>query len=94
MTAVLAPGYQVRWEVRDNIVGMREVTGTSAQDGIAPPTAQRFHHLFALEVGFDVVLGPERGGRRAVEIRYSVTGWVDLQGERRDVMGTIRHTQQ
>ena len=63
MTAALAPGYQVRWEVRDNIVGMREVTGTSAQDGIAPPTAQRFHHLFALEVGFDVVLERRRGRR-------------------------------
>ena len=45
-------------------------------------------------VGFDVVLGPERGGRRAVEIRYSVTGWVEIQGERRDVFGAIRHTQQ
>jgi hypothetical protein len=63
MTAALAPGYQVRWEVRDNIVGMREVTGVSQQDGILPPTAQRFHHLFALEVGFDVVLERRRGRR-------------------------------
>jgi hypothetical protein len=63
MTAVLAPGYQIRWEVRDNIVGMREVTGPSQQDGIAPPIARRFHHLFALEVGFDVVLERRRGRR-------------------------------
>jgi hypothetical protein len=63
MTAALAPGYQVRWEVRDNIVAMREVTGVSQQDGILPPTAQRFHHLFALEVGFDVVLERRRGRR-------------------------------
>lgn len=63
MTAALAPGYQVRWEVRDNIVGMREVTEASQQDGLLPPTAQRFHHLFAIEVGFDVVLERRRGRR-------------------------------
>ena len=44
--------------------------------------------------GFDAILGPERGGRRAVEIRYTVSGWVELGGVRRDVVGTIRHTQQ
>jgi hypothetical protein len=63
MTAALAPGYQVRWEVRDNIVGMREVTGPSLQDGLLPPTAQRFHHLLAFEVGFEVVLERRRGRR-------------------------------
>jgi hypothetical protein len=45
-------------------------------------------------VGFDAVLGPERAGRRAVEIRYSVTGFADLDGNRLPVVGTIRHTQQ
>lgn len=45
-------------------------------------------------VGFDTLLGPERGGRRAVEIRYSVRGWMEIQGMRREVFGTIRHTQQ
>lgn len=45
-------------------------------------------------VGFDAVLGPERGGRRAVEIRYTVTGWMEIEGQRRDVVGAIRHTQQ
>lgn len=44
--------------------------------------------------GFDAVLGPERAGRRAVEIRFGVTGWVELQGERREVVGMVRHTQQ
>ncbi|MEX2583224.1 MAG: hypothetical protein WD766_08110 [Gemmatimonadota bacterium] len=44
--------------------------------------------------GFDAVLGPERAGRRAVEIRYTVQGWIDMPGGRRDAAGLIRHTQQ
>ncbi|MEX2569822.1 MAG: hypothetical protein WD737_00855 [Gemmatimonadota bacterium] len=44
--------------------------------------------------GFDVVLGPERAGRRAVEIHYTVEGWVDLGSDRHEVTGMIRHTQQ
>jgi hypothetical protein len=44
--------------------------------------------------GFDALLGPERAGRRAVEIRFTVNGWVDIQGDRREVAGMIRHTQQ
>jgi hypothetical protein len=45
-------------------------------------------------IGFEAVLGPERAGRRAVEIRYNVGGWVEIDGEMRDVVGMIRHTQQ
>jgi hypothetical protein len=45
-------------------------------------------------VGQDVLLGPERGGRRAVEIRYGVTGWFEVDGARRSVVGMIRHLQQ
>ena len=63
MTAVLAPGYQVRWEVRDNIAGMRRVRGHSARDGIAPPTSVRYRHLIGVEVGFDVILERRRGRR-------------------------------
>src|SRR5690606_19680432 len=44
-------------------------------------------------LGHDAVVGPERGARRAVEVRYTVTGWVSVDGERRDVRGTIRHSQ-
>ncbi len=44
--------------------------------------------------GFDVILGPERGGRRAVEIRYTVSGWMEIGEQRREVVGVIRHTQQ
>ena len=45
-------------------------------------------------IGYDAVLGPERGARHAVEIRFNVEGWVEMQGVRRDVVGMIRHTQQ
>jgi hypothetical protein len=44
--------------------------------------------------GFDAILGPERGGRRAIEIRYTVSGTIEIGGERREVVGAIRHTQQ
>jgi hypothetical protein len=44
--------------------------------------------------GFDALLGPERAGRRAVEVRFTVQGWVEIQGERRGVAGMVRHTQQ
>lgn len=45
-------------------------------------------------IGRDVILGPERGGRRAVEIRYSVEGAIEVSGESWPVTGTIRHGQQ
>lgn len=45
-------------------------------------------------IGQDVLLGPERGGRRVVEIRYSVAGWVEMEGEVWPVLGMIRHAQQ
>ncbi|MGE5927061.1 MAG: hypothetical protein ACM357_06895 [Gemmatimonadota bacterium] len=62
-TAVIGRGYQVRWEVTDRIVGVRGVTGPTAQDGAPPPTSLRYRHLFGIQVGFDVVLERERGRR-------------------------------
>ncbi|HEY0351279.1 MAG TPA: hypothetical protein VGC48_04105, partial [Gemmatimonadales bacterium] len=32
-TAALSPGYQLRWEIRDNIVGVQRVSGPSPQTG-------------------------------------------------------------
>ena len=45
-------------------------------------------------IGSDATLGPERGARRAVEVRYSVQGWVMVEGVRREVQGTVSHAQQ
>lgn len=62
-TAQLARGYQLRWEVRDNIVGSRTVTAPTAVDGVDPQTGYRFRHRWSIEAGFDVVL-ERRPGRR------------------------------
>lgn len=44
-------------------------------------------------LGYDSVLGEERGGRREVEVRYTVEGWVERDGERVEVVGVVRHQQ-
>jgi hypothetical protein len=62
-TAQLAPGYQLRWEVRDNMVRIPTVAGPTAQDGVPPETTGRLRHLWSMEIGFDVVL-ERRHGRR------------------------------
>jgi hypothetical protein len=43
--------------------------------------------------GRDVILGPERGGRRVVEIHYSVEGTVEVNGQSWPVTGIVRHAQ-
>lgn len=62
-TSAIGPGYQIRWEMRDNVAAVRAVTGATAEDGTAPPTATRFKHLFSFNLGFDVVLERKRGRR-------------------------------
>lgn len=44
-------------------------------------------------VGYHTTVGVERGGRRAVEVRYSVEGWLESGGERVEVRGVLRHEQ-
>jgi hypothetical protein len=62
-TAAVARGYQIRWEVRDNIVGVQRVTGPTPQAGVIPPHDRAFKHLFSMTLGFDVVLERRRGRR-------------------------------
>ncbi|MGH7509354.1 MAG: hypothetical protein ACREMZ_07780 [Gemmatimonadales bacterium] len=62
-TAAVAKGYNVRWEIRDNIVGVQRVTGTTPNLGFVPPNERVFKHLFSMTVGFDVVLERRRGRR-------------------------------
>jgi hypothetical protein len=62
-TAAVAKGYNLRWEVRDNITGVQRVTGTIPVAGFVPPHKRVFKHLFSLTVGFDVVLERRRGRR-------------------------------
>jgi hypothetical protein len=63
ITAAVARGYQIRWEVRDNIVGVQRVTGTLPQSGAIPPHSRAFKHLFSMTLGFDVVLERRKGRR-------------------------------
>jgi hypothetical protein len=62
-TAVVGRGYQIRWEVTDRVVGVRNVAGPSVRDGEAPPTTVRYHHRLGIEIGFDVILERRRGRR-------------------------------
>jgi hypothetical protein len=62
-TAVVGRGYQLRWEVRDNIVGVQRVTGASPEARTVPPHERTYKHLFSMMIGFDVVLERRRGRR-------------------------------
>jgi hypothetical protein len=62
-TAAVARGYQLRWELRDNIVGIQEVTSPTPHSDLVPPHKLVYKHLFSLTIGFDVVLERRRGRR-------------------------------
>jgi hypothetical protein len=62
-TAGVAKGYNLRWEIRDNITGVQRVTGTIPIAGFVPPHKRVFKHLFSMMIGFDVVLERKRGRR-------------------------------
>jgi hypothetical protein len=63
VTAAVARGYQLRWEVRDNIVGVQRVSEASPEARVVPPHDVTFKHLFSMTIGFDVVLERRRGRR-------------------------------
>ncbi len=62
-TIAAGKGYQLRWEIRDNIVGIQQVTGPSPERGQVPPHKTAYKHIFSLNVGFDVILERQRGRR-------------------------------
>lgn len=62
-TVAIGRGYQLRWEVRDNIVGVQRVTGPVPIAGVVPPHKLDYKHLFSITIGFDVVLERRRGRR-------------------------------
>lgn len=53
----------LRWEVRDNIVGVQAVTGATAEPRVEPPQGRRYKHLFSLLIGIEVLLERDRGRR-------------------------------
>jgi hypothetical protein len=62
-TAAVAKGYQLRWEVRDNLIAINRVTGPAAVAGTMPPHERVFKHIFSMTIGVDVVLERRRGRR-------------------------------
>ena len=63
ITAALSKGSQLRWEIRDNIQGIQQVTGSIPVAGFVPPHELVFKHLFSMTVGFDIILERRRGRR-------------------------------
>ncbi|HYC30799.1 MAG TPA: hypothetical protein VEB59_00845 [Gemmatimonadales bacterium] len=62
-TMMMSRGYHLRWEVRDNIVGIETVTGPVQQITQIPPHETEYKHLFSVFIGLDVVLERQRGRR-------------------------------
>lgn len=63
-TAALGHGYQLRWEGRDNIIGVQRVTGTTfGAPNLEPSHSRAFKHVFSVTIGFEVVLERRRGRR-------------------------------
>jgi hypothetical protein len=61
-TIAAGRGYQLRWEVRDNIVGIQQVTGPGDL-GQVPPNRTVYKQIFGLLFGVDIIL-ERRHGRR------------------------------
>jgi opacity protein-like surface antigen len=55
--------YHLRFEIRDNILGIQRVTAPTPDRGEVPPHETAFKHLFSIMVGLDVIL-ERRPGRR------------------------------
>lgn len=63
MTAFVSRAYQIRFEVKDNIVSLEHVTGTVPLPNEEPPSERKIHHVFSLAIGLEVVLEKKRGRR-------------------------------
>lgn len=62
-TTPIGRAYHLRWEVRDNIVGIEAVTGPTAAPRFEPPHERKYKHLFSVLIGIDVILERNRGRR-------------------------------
>jgi len=62
-TMPIGRAYHLRWEVRDNIVGIEAVTGPTSAPRFEPPHERKYKHLFSVLIGIDVILERNRGRR-------------------------------
>jgi hypothetical protein len=63
MTFFFARAYQLRVEAKDNIVSLERVTSTAPVENAEPTSDRRYHHVFSLTIGGEVVLEKRRGRR-------------------------------
>ncbi len=63
MTAFVSRSYQLRFEVKDNIVSLEHVTSTAPTTNVEPSSERRIHHVFSMTIGMEVVLEKKRGRR-------------------------------
>lgn len=66
-TRPISPGYQFRWEARDQLVQQARLAGPASiplpSGGVTGPIASRLYHHFSMILGFDIVLEKKRGRR-------------------------------
>lgn len=62
-TTPLGRGFQLRWEVRDNILGFERVEAPLNPSGGEPEHGVGYKHLFSVLLGVDLVLERQRGRR-------------------------------
>lgn len=62
-TVVLSRGYHLRWEVRDQVMGMVAVASPVDLVTRIPPRETVYKHRFSVLIGLDVILERQRGRR-------------------------------
>jgi hypothetical protein len=62
-TVAVSKGYHLRFEVRDNFVGIVRVNEPTPNVGTIPPHGTTYRQLWSLHVGVDVILERIRGRR-------------------------------
>jgi opacity protein-like surface antigen len=62
-TVALGKAYHLRVEVRDNIVGIEQVTGVKSDLEQIPPHENTYKQLWSIHIGVDVILERQRGRR-------------------------------
>jgi len=63
LTAVIGKGWQLRAEVRDNLVQIATVAGPTNPGVVDPVIVNEWNHLWSVVIGADVVLEKKRGHR-------------------------------
>lgn len=63
VTAFLGRSYQMRFELKDNMVSLEHVTSTVGFTPAEPTSERKLHHVFSMTMGLEVVLEKKRGRR-------------------------------